>query len=266
MGESVYLSKNLTTDQLLFMRMLEEHEVLYFKMAEIETQLGQQWGNLNEVLENLVQKQLLLRLERGKYTRTEFQDRNVLASFISESGIISFWSALHQHGLTDRFPNTIFVKTTRRKRSNSLLNTPVRFVTVHPRKMLGIINIGYGDKSYPMTDIEATLVDCFDHHQYGGEWSDLLRAFHQAKINGHVLTKYLTKYQNLSAFKRMGYLAELLQKEEMSNFIGIAQLHLGKEYTLFDPTGPDTGKYIGRWKLRLNLTEDQILNIIENPY
>ncbi|MEO6132642.1 MAG: type IV toxin-antitoxin system AbiEi family antitoxin [Saprospiraceae bacterium] len=266
MGESVYLSKNLTADQLQFMRVIEEHEVLYFDMARIEAQVGHRWGNLNEVLENLVHKKLLLRLERGKYTRTEFQDRNVLTSFISDGGVISYWSALHQHGLTDRFPNTLFVKTPKRKKSKKLLNTPIRFVTVTPRKMVGRFNVGYGDKSYPMTDTEATILDCFDHHRYAGEWSDLLRAFHQASMDGHQLTKYALAYQNLSAFKRLGYLAELLDKKGLENFIEIAQNHLGKEYTLFDPTGPDNGKYLGRWKLRLNLTEEQILNIIENLY
>lgn len=266
MGESVYLSKNLTSDQLLFMKKLEEEEILYFNMADIENRLSHHWENLNEVLENLVHKNLLLRLERGKYTRTEFQDRNVLASFISDGGMISYWSALHQHGLTDRFPNTVFVKTIRRKTSKRLLNTPVRFVTVHPRKMLGMMHIGFGDKSYPMTDIEATLVDCFDHHRYAGEWSDLIRAFHQADIDGYILSNYLTVYGNLSAFKRMGYLTELLEKKEIDNFIEVAQQHLGMEYTLFDPTGPDTGKYLGRWKLRLNLTEEQVHEIVANPY
>jgi predicted transcriptional regulator of viral defense system len=266
MGESVYLSKNLTSDQLLFMKKLEEEEILYFNMADIEKRVGHHWNNLNEVLENLIHKKLLLRLEKGKYTRFEFQDRNVLASFIADGGVIAYWSALHEHGLTDRFANTLFVKTTKRKTSKKLFNTPVKFVTVDPRKMVGNNTQGYGDKSYLITDQEATLLDCFDLHRYAGEWSDLLRAFHQAPLDGHKLTQYALAYKNLSVFKRMGYLAELLDKKGLENFVGIAQTHLGKEYTLFDPTGADSGKYLGKWKLRMNLSEEQILDIVENPY
>ena len=36
MADSVYTSKNLNNNQLQFMKLLEEHEILYFNMQTIE--------------------------------------------------------------------------------------------------------------------------------------------------------------------------------------------------------------------------------------
>lgn len=267
MGESVYLSKNLTADQLRFMKLLDEHELLYFRMHEIEQQLGTMFDNLNEVLENLVQKQLLWRLEKGKYCRFDFTDTHVLASFVSQGGVVGYWSALHLHGLTERFPNKEFIKTTQRKRPTKLFGTPVQFVTVKPYKLQeGNIRQGYGDRAYPLTDVEMTLVDCFDQPRYAGDWPDLLKAFHMASLDSPKLIRYAQNYHNIALIKRMGFLAELLQKEGLEEFITFAQKQVNQKYTLFEPGGPNEGKLNHRWKLRMNMTESAILDLVNSPY
>lgn len=55
---------------------------------------------------------------------------NVLATYISSNSTIAYWSALRHHGLTERFPNIVFVKTTHRKRDTQILGSTVKFVTV----------------------------------------------------------------------------------------------------------------------------------------
>lgn len=267
MGESVYISKNLTAEQLRFMKLLDEHELLYFRMEEIEQQLGTTFENLNEVLENLAEKQLLKRLEKGKYCRIDFTDIHVLASFVSRGGVVAYWSALHLHGLTERFPNKEFIKTTQRKKPAIIWGTPVQFVTVKPYKLKdGNIRQGYGDKVYRITDVEMTLVDCFDQPRYAGDWPDLLKAFHQAELDTEKLIKYAHVYQNIALIKRMGYLAETLRRETLKDFIEYAQTQVNQKYTLFEPGGPDKGEFNNRWKLRMNMTESTILDLVNSPY
>ena len=36
MADSVYISKNLSTEQLRFMKLMDEYELLYFNMQEVE--------------------------------------------------------------------------------------------------------------------------------------------------------------------------------------------------------------------------------------
>lgn len=267
MADSGYISKNLTTEQIRFVKLMDEHELHYFNMQDVEETLNASFGNLNEVLENLVHKQFLRRLERGKYCRHDFNDVHVLASFISRNGTVAYWSALHLHGLSDRFPNKIFIKTSFRKRETNLFGTAVKFVSVQPRKAKnGKITQGYGDRAYPLTDVEMTLLDCFDQPVYAGDWPDLLRAFCSATVKNDKLIRYAKTYNNNAVIKRMGYLAELCQKDELVKFISFAQNNIGQKYSLFDASGPDKGSFNKRWKLRMNMSEEDVLSIVSNPY
>lgn len=266
MATSAYISQNLTEHQLRFIQLLDEHEILYFSLQNIEEQLSVSFKNLNEILENLVHKNLLVRLERGKFSRPNFQDVHVLATFISGGGVVAYWSALHLHGLTERFPNKVFVKTTRRKRNTQVAGTGVQFVTVNQGKMQGIARNGYGDNSYPLTNMECTLLDCFDQPRYAGDWPDLLKAFAQAKLNAGKLITYAKHYNNMALNKRLGFLAELLQKEELAEFIAFAKSNTGKKYSLFEPGGTEKGEFRSDWMLRLNNSEKDILEMIQNTY
>src|SRR5690625_1420237 len=90
MADSVYISKNLDGEQLQFMQLLQEQELLYFDMYQIEKILNHHFDNLNEVLENLVDKAMLVRLERGKYALPNYQNINALATFISKNSCIAY--------------------------------------------------------------------------------------------------------------------------------------------------------------------------------
>lgn len=266
MGNSVYISKYLIDKQLQFIKLIDENEIPYFNMKNIEKKLGVKYSNLNEILENLVDKGLLARIERGKYRRFNFYDPYVLGTFISRDGVVAYWSALYLHGLTERFPNKVFVKTTFRKRNNTLSGTKIKFVSVKDDKMLGNEYSGYGNKRFPLTDVEMTLVDCFDQLRYSGPIPDLIKSFQLATIDSDKLIEYTSLYNNVSIIKRMGFLAELLKKNEITKFIKFAQKRKNNKYTLFNPGGDNTGEFNSRWNLRLNIEEETILDMVMMSY
>lgn len=266
MADSVYISKNLTTEQLRFMQLLEAHELLYFEMADIESQIDYRFSNLNEILENLTAKGVLERIERGIYVLNNYKNINVLATFICAGSSISYWSALHHHGLTDRFPNTVFVKTTRRKRETEILGTHVKYVTVKENKHLGIITEGYGDDSFPVTDVAVTLVDCFDQPRYGGDFPDLINAFANARLTNNKLIEYTKAYQNIALTKRFGYLAELFHADSLRSFIQYAKNQVNNKYTLIDAGGTDEGEFLSEWKIRLNVGEKELTDMAQSRY
>lgn len=266
MAKSTYISTHLTEAQLNFLTRLDEHEILYFSLEDIESRLNAQFPKLNEIVENLCDKKLLDRIERGKYTRPQFKDPFVLGTYISRDGVVAYWSALHRHGLTPRFPNKTFIKTTTRKRNVLLFGTLVQYITVQPHKLIGTIQQGYGDKSYRLSDIACTLLDCFDQPQYAGDWADLLRAFYLAKPESQTLIQYASVYNRLAMIKRMGYLAELFEKKELNLFIDFAKRIPTARYSLFEAGGADEGSFNKNWKLRMNINEEDILDIIHSPY
>lgn len=258
MAKSTYISSNLNEDQIRFLQLLDDYEVLYFSIGDVEKRIGQQLENLNEIVENLHDKGFLHRIERGKYTRPNFKDIKVLSTFISSDGVVAYWSALHHHGLTDRFPNKVFVKTTSRKRNTKVFNTAVQYVTVADYKMEGILYSGFGDIRFPLTNVEMTLIDCFDQPQYGGEFPDLIRAILEADLDEEKLISYLNIYNNKSIIQRLGFLAEELQKSNLKKFISFAKENIGKRYVLFDPKGSNTGSHNKDWKLRMNIEPESL--------
>lgn len=266
MADSVYISKNLDSNQLQFMKLLEAYEILYFNMQSIEQDIKQSFENLNEILENLVDKELLVRIERGKYALTNYADVKVLATFISQNSAISYWSALHYHGLTERFPNTLFVKTTQRKRDTQILGTPVKFVSVKENKNIGCIREGYGDDSFLVTDIEMTLVDCFDQPRYAGDFADLIKAFATANLTNNKLIEYTRAYNNMALTKRLGFLAELFHENGLQTFMKYAKTQVNKKYSLLDAGGLQQGEFVSEWKLRLNVSRQELLNMAQNEY
>jgi predicted transcriptional regulator of viral defense system len=267
MAKSTYISENLNKDQVTLLKYLEDYEILYFNLKELGSQLPKNLpDNVNELVENLYQKGLLNRTERGVYAKPTYTNVNVLATFISPSSTIAYWSALHHHGLTERFPNTVFVKTTQRKRDTQILGSRVKFVTVKENKNIGVIQEGYGDDSFPITDIETTLVDCFDQPRYAGDYADVIKAFANAKLTNKKLMEYTKAYDNIALTKRMGYLATLFHRDKLQSFIRYARAQVNKRYSLIDAGGLQKGEFISEWKLRLNISKENLLQMAQTEY
>ncbi|MFA6618280.1 MAG: hypothetical protein WCT23_04350 [Candidatus Neomarinimicrobiota bacterium] len=266
MAKSTYISKSLSRDQIDFLNKLNEHEILYFSLQDIQSRLGESLENLNEIVENLCDKKLINRIERSKYAMSNFNDPYVLSTFIANGAVVAYWSALHLHGLTDRFPNKIFVKIPGRKKEANIFGTKVQFVSVKKEKLIANIYRGYGDKKFPLTDIEMTMIDCFDQGRYAGDLADLLKAFNNAEMNAAKLIEYVKVYNNAAIIKRMGFLAELFVKKELKDFVAFAQDYPLSNFALFDPKGEAVGDYSNKWKLRLNVSKEDILNIIHEAY
>lgn len=266
MANSVYISVNLTKTQMEFEKLLDEYEILLFTFDDIEERIKRKFENLNEVLENLVHKKLLTRIERGKFCRPNFRDENVIGTFVVEQSAVAYWSALNLHGLTEQFSNTIFIQTTHKKKDKELLGTPYKFVKIAPSKHTGIIWNGYGNLKYPITDIEKTIVDCFDQPQYSGGYAELISAFGQADVHAERLITYCKAVDNIAVTKRIGFLAELFARTSLQNFIDFAKAQVNKKYNLIDPQGNEKGEFIADWKLRLNVSKEQLKSIANKQY
>lgn len=261
-----YHSVNITKEQQDFLKLMNDYEIDIFSIYTIENSLNTEFQNLNVILENLVRKGFLSRIEKGKYCRANFNDEKVIGCFISDSGAIAYWSALNAHGLTEQFPNNVFIQTSKPKRNKTVLGTSYKFVKVTPSKITGILTHGQGNRIYWITDIEKTIVDCFDLPENSGGYAELIRAFNQAKLNSEKMITCCSAINNISATKRLGFLAELLDKKGLKNFIRYAKQQINKKYNVFDPAGTDNGEFINEWRLRLNISRNEILDICNKQY
>lgn len=267
MAKGTYISESLNEDQIALLKYMDDYEVLYFNLKDLASQLPKHLANnINELVENLYQKGMLNRIERGVYAKPNYNNINVLATYISSNSAIAYWTALHHHGLTERFPNTLFIKTTQRKRDTQILGSTVKFVTVKDNKNIGVIQKGYGDDSFNITDIEMTLVDCFDQPRYAGDFADVIKAVANAKLTNNKLIAYTKAYDNIALTKRMGYLATLFHNDKLQSFIKYAKTQVNQKYSLMDAGGLQQGEFISEWKLRLNTSKEDLLQMAQTEY
>lgn len=261
-----YLSKHLLEDQQQFIQLLENYEIDIFSINEIEGMIEKEFDNLHEIIENLIEKRFLSRIERGKYCRVTFRDEKVIGCFLVPDGAIAYWSALNLHGLTEQFPNTIFIQTTHIKKEKSVFGVTYQFVKIKKTKRTGIESQGFGNHKYKLTDKEKTIVDCFNLPQYSGGYSELIRAFSQTDFDQDKMIQYCKAISNISVVKRLAFLTELLQKPKMTRFLKYAEGEVNPRYVLIDPFGEEKGVFNNKWKLRLNITAEELLDICNKQY
>jgi len=266
MGSRVYISKNMTADQISFIQLLKENEIEYFTMDDIQDRLGKRFGNINEVLENLVKKKFLTRLQRKYYADANFNNSFVIGTFICRNSAVGYWSALSHYGLTERFPNTVYIQTINRKSDKTVLGVNYKFVNIKENKQAGIVKTGYGNNQFQITDIEKTITDCFDLPQNSGGFDNLINAFYRAEMDPEKLIRYAKAVNNIAATKRMGFLAELIKKEKLGKFTAYARSVVNERYNVIDPDGIDEGKFDKIWRLRLNVSSEEIINIVRTEY
>ena len=220
--------------------------------------------NPNELfisIRGLINKGFFKNIEKGKYCRHNFSDEFVIGSFIVSDGIIAYWSALNFHGLTEQFPNIIFVQTSKLKLDKKILEVKYKFIKLKNEKLIGYKIIGFGNNKFRITDIEKTIVDCFDLPQYSGSYPELIKAFYNAKLSAQKMVKYCKAINNIAATKRMAYLSELFKKPKMEYFFKYTYSIINKKYNLFESDGENTGKTNSKWKLIMNMPEEEVLEI-----
>ena len=265
MAKKKRITKHITIEQMNFLKYLETEEIQVFSVEDTKN-FHFRGEVTNELLENLTKKEFLTRIERGKYCRAHFRDENVIGTFLAKESAVAYWSALNLHGLTEQFPNKIFIQTTQLKREVEFSGTTYQFVKIQSNKRKGIFFNGYGNYKYPITDIEKTIIDCFDLPQYSGGFAELIRAFYIAKLNAKKLIDYSKAVNNTAVIKRLGFLAELFEKKNLSSFVKFAKSKVNRSYNLFDTFGENAGEPNNDWYLRMNLSKENILGIVQNQY
>lgn len=206
------------------------------------------------------------KIEKGKYCRNTFRNEYVIGSFLTSDATIAYWSALNIHGLTEQIPNKVYVQTTRKKPNKEIFGVSYHFVKVRPEKMTGIIKTGSGTNQFKITDIEKTIVDCFDLPAYSGGYMELIRAFKQTKLSSQKMINYLKAINNKAVAKRIGYLAELFDKPGFKGLIKYAKQQRSKNYDLLDVYGNKQGQYNSNWRLIINIEKDDLVDIVNSIY
>ncbi len=196
--------------------------------------------------------QLPLGVDEGEYTVNEF----VIGSMLVEPHCIAYWSALHHHGYTEQIPSTVFLQTTSRKKYRKLevFGVDYRIVRLVPEKFFGTVKERFESKTVNITDKEKTIVDCLDKPQHCGGLIEVIKGLIEKDYDPDRLVEYAEKIGNTGVIRRLGFLSEYYDLD-----IEVPPLDKGiRNYLFLDPIMPDSGEKNSRWRLTINLREEDL--------
>lgn len=222
----------------------------------------------NKILSRLCQKGWLQRLKRGVYTPVPLSSSSAqpiiehawpVAMDLFSPAFISGWSAAEHWSLTEQIFNKVAVVTTthQKKTLQSAGNISFRIRTVDKKRFWGFKKVWLGSKSVNIADPSRLLVDVLDLPRFGGgarHVADIVKAYWNSELKDPaLLLEYATKYKKGSVFKRLGFLSQHLHAPVSQSWFDVCQKNITAGITQLDPDGPESGKIISQWNLKINL-------------
>ncbi len=221
----------------------------------------------HRLLSYLADRGWLLRLRRGLYSlvpleaaRSEdwVEDPWVMASrLFGPDFYIGGWSACEHWSLTEQLFLKTVVVTTRRVRSSDaeVQGFSFRVKRVRESRLFGTRAVWRGRSRLDVSDPSRTVADLLSDPSLGGgirHVADVLETYFDSEhFDETLLTDYVARLGNRTAFKRLGYLAETL--DVGSPFLlELCRDSMSVGISLLDPDLSPRGPQLRRWNLQVN--------------
>lgn len=182
---------------------------------------------------------------------------------ITEEYYLSHGSAFDLHQMVTQPQLIVYVSSPRMMRSQTIQGTEFLFVRSKIEDFFGITEIWIDkNEKVRVSDLERTLIDGLKLPAYCGGFSEVAKGFsikHQA-IDPQKIIDYAVKLDVGVVIRRLGYLMELYRIGSRIHW-EFLQTKLTSTYQLLDPELPAEGRHIARWRLRLNIPQEELLAI-----
>ena len=170
---------------------------------------------------------------------------------------IGGWTACEHWDLTEQIFRETVVVTTKRVRSKEadIQGFPFRIRRTTPRKTFGTKPVWRDQTRIYVSDPSRTIVDVLDDPTLGGgirHIADVVQTYFRGEYRDDTLLEdYARRVGNRTSFKRLGYLLETLDIHAPS-LLQACETSVSSGIGLLDPSLPDEGPIVWRWRLREN--------------
>lgn len=173
---------------------------------------------------------------------------------------VSHSSAMDIHQMVTQPRLVVYVTTLRQLPSKKIHGTEFRFVRSKRRHFFGTMD-QWIDKQEKVivSDLERTIVDGLKEPDYCGGVVDVAKGLVMRRhdIDPKRLVDYALRLDIGAVIRRLGFLLEVYDIEA-SDQIARLRRKLTDTYVVFDPGLPPDGRLQKRWRLRLNVTADEL--------
>jgi predicted transcriptional regulator of viral defense system len=229
-----------------FIRVLEESKNSVFSLGDLVRALNKDEKYVKVFLNRLVKKDLLVRIERNKYSLPN-QNPFSVASLLVFPSYVSFISAYSYYDLTTQIPSTIFIVSLRQKKEVLYGSYRIRFVKFSRKRFFGYLREYVEGKTVFMAEVEKAILDSLFLPKYCPVL-ETFSALREAKLDYERLLEYVKKFNSRIVAKRLGF---LLDSTGTDLYDSLKHL-IDKNYEVLNPLKPPAGRKDRRWGLIVN--------------
>ncbi len=251
----------------------ELHELgrMVFSLQDVEKITGLRPKSARNFVAQLVNRGVATRLKPGLFILVPFElgreseylgNPYVVAREIAgrEEYFISHASAMDLHGMVTQPQLVVFASTAKLTRSRTILGTEFRFVHTKPQHLFGLTD-HWVEKTEKVrvSDMERTVIDGLKHPDYCGGFSEVAKGFwmRRENIRPKRLVDYALQLGVGAVIRRLGFLLETFEIQAPDETARLRS-NVTATYHLLDPVLPAGGKFSSRWRLRLNVSPEEI--------
>lgn len=264
----------------LVMTLYEKNRPIFYR-REAQEILGNDHA-VSRILDRLVERGIISRLKPGIFRLVPFElgfekehlgnpfavARELATKSLTKSinklkpdYYISHGSAFELHQMVTQPQFITYVTSSRLIRTRTIQGTEFRFVRCKPRDLFGITEI-WVDKNEKaqISDLERTLLDGLKQPKYCGGLTEVAKGFSikKSSINSQRLVDYAIKLNVGAVTRRLGLIMETYNIGTESDLEKL-QKQITSTYHLLDPDLPPSGHFFSKWRVRLNLTLEELL-------
>jgi predicted transcriptional regulator of viral defense system len=177
---------------------------------------------------------------------------------------ISHASAMEIHQMVTQPQLVVYTTTPKFLRPRFVLGTEYRFVRCKPENFFGYTDHwATKTEKVQVSDLERTIVDGLKQPEYCGGFSEIAKGFWMRRedIDPGKLVDYALKINVGAVMRRLGFLLELLEMEASRELERLRE-RLTMTYSILDPVMPAEGKFLARWRLKLNVSPEEIEAVV----
>jgi predicted transcriptional regulator of viral defense system len=260
--------KTLGTRASLLLSRLSEFGKDIFNLQEAQKILGTNSNSTRKLVFDLIQRNWLKRLSRGKYllvplsvaNRSDYTvDELLIASHLISPYYISWWTALHYYGYTEQVSRKVYIGTLTQKTPVTIAGVTYQFSALTRTKFFGFADIWIQDKKVTIAKREKMIIDCLDRPDLCGGLVEATKGLWNSRkeLDFSLLVRYALRMNSGAVCKRLGYLLEFFKLGTSATLIRLKK-GLRTGYSLLDPSLPNTGPYLSQWNLRVNIQPEDL--------
>jgi predicted transcriptional regulator of viral defense system len=268
-------SKTLGPQGARLVTVLHERERALFGHRDVEEITGLKPKSARNLVAGLVNRGLATRLKPGLFILVPFElgrERDYLGNpyvvarelAATPDYYVSHASAMDLHQMVTQPQLAVYVTSPKAIRTRSVLGVEFRFVRCQAEDMFGITeHWATKTERVRVSDLERTITDGLKQPEHCGGFTEVAKGFWMRRdaIAVDRLVDYALRLGVGAVVRRLGFLLESFEIDA-PNELERLRAELTAFYTLLDPLMPAEGPYQARWRLRVNVSPEEVRALV----